>query len=211
MKKYNKLVISPHIDDEILGCGGILDENTFILHCGVENRYINGDMSISVVTRISELEKVSDFLKFDFKLLDNKVNSYKLNDLIGEFEKNINQIKQEQVYIPYPSYNQDHRIVYEAALVALRPHDINFFVKKILVYEQPHVYLWDKTHNINGTFIPNYFVPINVDKKIKAYEYMKTQVRNFRSPEQIKSMATLRGAQSNSSYSEAFQILRWVE
>ena len=197
MKKYNKLVISPHIDDEILGCGGILDENAFVLHCGVENRYINGDMSISVVTRISELEKVSDFLKFDFKLLDNKVNSYKLNDLIGEFEKNINQIKPEQVYIPYPSYNQDHRTVYEAALVALRPHDINFFVKKILVYEQPHVYLWDKTHNINGTFIPNYFVPINVDKKIKAYEYMKTQVRNFRSPDQIKSMATLRGAQSN--------------
>ena len=63
-----KLVLSPHIDDEVLGCGGILDEDTFVLYCGVENRYINGDMSISVVTRIEELEKVSKFLKFDFKL-----------------------------------------------------------------------------------------------------------------------------------------------
>ena len=71
-----KLVLSPHIDDEVLGCGGILDEDTFVLYCGVENRYINGDMSISVVTRIEELEKVSKFLKFDFKLLDNKVNNY---------------------------------------------------------------------------------------------------------------------------------------
>ena len=61
-----KLVLSPHIDDEVLGCGGILDEDTFVLYCGVENRYINGDMSISVVTRIQELEKVSKFLKFDF-------------------------------------------------------------------------------------------------------------------------------------------------
>ena len=45
-----KLILSPHIDDEVLGCGGILDEDTFVLYCGVENRYINGDMSISVVT-----------------------------------------------------------------------------------------------------------------------------------------------------------------
>ena len=47
-----------HIDDEVLGCGGILDEDTFVLYCGVqENRYINGDMSISVVTRILEVGK----------------------------------------------------------------------------------------------------------------------------------------------------------
>ena len=110
-------------------------------------------MSISVVTRIEELEKVSKFLKFDFKLLDNKVNSYQLKDLIGEFENTIAKVKPQQIYIPHPSYNQDHRIVYEAALIATRPHDINYFVKQILVYEQPHVFFWDKTHNINGGFI----------------------------------------------------------
>ena len=87
-----KLILSPHIDDEVLGCGGILDEDTFVLYCGVENRYINGDMSISVVTRIEELEKVSKFLKFDFKLLDNKVNNYQLKDLIGEFENTISKV-----------------------------------------------------------------------------------------------------------------------
>jgi len=130
-----KLVISPHIDDEVLGCGGILDKDTFVLYCGVENRYVNGDMSISVVTRINELKKVSKFLNFDFKLLDNKVNNFQLKDLIGEFEEVISRLKPQQIYIPYPSYNQDHRIVYEASLIATRPHDINFFVKKVLVYE----------------------------------------------------------------------------
>ena len=68
-----KLVISPHIDDEVLGCGGILDKDTFVLYCGVENRYVNGDMSISVVTRINELKKVSKFLNFDFKLSISKI------------------------------------------------------------------------------------------------------------------------------------------
>ena len=206
-----KLVISPHIDDEVLGCGGILDKDTFVLYCGVENRYVNGDMSISVVTRINELKKVSKFLNFDFKLLDNKVNNFQLKDLIGEFEEVISRLKPQQIYIPYPSYNQDHRIVYEASLIATRPHDINFFVKKVLVYEQPHVFFWDKTHNINSGFVPNYFIPIDINKKIKAYELMKTQVRSFRSSENLKSMANLRGTQSNNEYAEAFQILRWVD
>ena len=206
-----KLVISPHIDDEVLGCGGILDKDTFVLYCGVENRYVNGDMSISVVTRINELKKVSKFLNFDFKLLDNKVNNFQLKDLIGEFEEVISRLKPQQIYIPYPSYNQDHRIVYEASLIATRPHDINFFVKKVLVYEQPHVFFWDKTHNINSGFVPNYFIPIDINKKIKAYELIKTQVRSFRSSENLKSMANLRGTQSNNEYAEAFQILRWVD
>ena len=206
-----KLVISHHIDDEVLGCGGILDKDTFVLYCGVENRYVNGDMSISVVTRINELKKVSKFLNFDFKLLDNKVNNFQLKDLIGEFEEVISRLKPQQIYIPYPSYNQDHRIVYEASLIATRPHDINFFVKKVLVYEHHHVLFWDKTHNINSGFVPNYFIPIDINKKIKAYELMKTQVRSFRSSENLKSMANLRGTQSNNEYAEAFQILRWVD
>ena len=116
-----------------------------------------------------------------------------------------------KIYIPYPSYNQDHRVAYEAALVALRPHDSNFFVKKVFAYEQPHVFLWDNSHQIDSAFKPNYYKPIDVKRKIKAYELMETQVRAFRSQETIKSMAQLRGAQSNLDYAEAFQILRYVE
>ena len=40
---------------------------------------------------------------------------------------------------------------------------------------------------------------------------MKTQVRSFRSSENLKSMANLRGTQSNNEYAEAFQILRWID
>ena len=34
-----KIVLSPHIDDEVLGCGGILDENTFVIYCGSDESY----------------------------------------------------------------------------------------------------------------------------------------------------------------------------
>ena len=50
----------------------------------------------------------------------------------------------------------------------------------------------------------------DIERKIKAYELMETQVRAFRSQETLRSMAQLRGAQSNLQYAEAFQILRYI-
>lgn len=199
-----KLIISPHIDDEVLGCGGILDENSHVLHCGVEDRD-----HVTAKERIEEIEAVKKAVGFEMKLLKNKVNNYKATDLIPEFEKVINELKPEQVFIPFPSYNQDHRAVYDAALVALRLHDVNFFVKKVLIYEQPHMYFW--SHNNALEFKPNYFVPIDIEKKLNLYSLLKSQVRSFRSLDHVKSLAVLRGGQSNSKHSEAFQILRWVD
>ena len=94
-------------------------------------------------------------------------------------------------------------------MISLRPHDINFFVKKVLVYEQPHVFLWSDTYKDN--FKPNYFVPIDIDRKIKAYELMKSQVRDFRSSKDIRALSQLRGTQSGCDYAESFQIIRWVD
>ena len=199
-----KLIISPHIDDEVLGCGGILDSDTFILHCGVEDRSY-----VSAEKRIEEIEDVRKIAGFKMELLKNTVNNYEIIDLIPEFEKTINEVRPEMAFIPYPSYNQDHQAVYKAALVALRQHDINFFVKKVLVYEQPQDVFWD--FNNGDSFKPNYFVPIDIEKKLKLYSLLKSQVRSFRSPEHVKAMAIIRGGQSNFKYAEAFKILRWID
>jgi len=90
--------------------------------------------------------------------------------------------------------------------VALRPHDRNFFVKKVMVYEAAHDVIWNpKKMNLN------YFVPIDIERKIKAYELHKSQVRGMRSPQLLREIAAVRGAASNCRYAEAFQILRWCE
>ena len=202
----DKLIISPHIDDEVLGCGGILDSNSFVLECGVDKFHI-----VSRDRRIEELKKAQEILGFEFETLSNLVNSYDVSTIIDQLSDTINKVRPEKGFIPYPSYNQDHKAVYEASLIALRPHDINFFVKKVLVYEQPHVFLWDNTHDINGSFKPNYFVQIDIDKKIKAYEMLSSQIRAFRSAKMLKEIASLRGKQSNHEYAEAYRIVRWVE
>jgi LmbE family N-acetylglucosaminyl deacetylase len=204
-----KLIISPHIDDEVLGCGGIIDNDTFVLYCGLDEAHITDAWVRNrpkIDERMKELKDVNEYLGYKYDILYNKVNHYVIQDLISSFEKYINEYKPEEVYIPYPSYNQDHKTVYNAALIALRPHDLNHFVKKILIYEQPHVFLWSEID-----FKPNYFISIDIEKKIKAYEMMVSQVRNFRSPKILKSMATLRGAQSNYEFAEGYKIIRWVQ
>ena len=115
------------------------------------------------------------------------------------------------VLIPYPSYNQDHRAVYDAALVALRHHDTNHFVKKVLVFEQPHSFLWDYNHNISGSFKPNYYKKLDIENKIESYKLLESQVRGHRSPEILRTLAKLRGMQSGFDYAEAFQIIRWID
>tara|TARA_R110002020_G_scaffold286073_2_gene501600 strand:+ start:428 stop:1051 length:624 start_codon:yes stop_codon:yes gene_type:complete len=206
---YKKLIISPHVDDDVLGCGGILDENTFVLYCGINESDIPNRPTLQ--ERLSEADKAAKYCGFDYFILENKVNHYEISNLINPIEKFINKIKPLEIFIPHPSYNQDHRVAYESSLTALRPHDKNFFVKKVLVYEQPHVFLWDYSHDINSNFKPNYYIPIDVERKIKAYKLMETQVRSFRSPETIRSMAQLRGGQSNHENAEAFQLIRWSE
>ena len=199
-----KIVIAPHIDDEVLGCGSILDKDTLVVYVG------NGHSKnvISKQDRIKEANAVAECLGHSYIILPHEVDKYEVYPLINDFEEILQKYKPEELYVVAPSYNQDHKTVYDAIITATRPHDKNWFVKKIFLYEQPQLYLWNNT---GREFKPNYFVKLDIDKKIKAYELMPSQVRSFRSPELLHSMAMVRGKQSNHKYAEAFEIIRWIK
>ncbi len=199
------LIISPHIDDEVIGCGGMIDkceEESYVHFCGVEDFH-----EIPKHERILEADKVADFLGYEFELNGCAiVNGYQVVDMIDIFQEVINRKKPDKIFIPYASYNQDHQAVYHAAMIALRPHDRNFFVKKVLTYEGIGAFQW-----MNNDYKVNHFVPINVDTKILAYGLHRSQVREFRSSDHVRSLAKLRGSQIGVPYAEAFIIERWVE
>lgn len=205
-----KLIISPHIDDEVLGCFSAIGEDTHILYCGCDESHIKFEWvknRPSFNQRISELENLAKEFRFSYDIKDHRINKYIVTDLIPDFENVINRIQPDEIYIPVPSYNQDHRSVYDAALTALRPHDVNHFVKRVLVYEQIQD-LW----NHNGhDFKPQYFRSLDINEKIRAYEILESQVRSFRSPEMLRNLASIRGIQANVLHAEAFEILRWVQ
>ena len=205
-----RLIIAPHIDDEVLGCFSSIDSNTFILYCGMDESKIKFDwvkQRPDSDIRLNELQTVQQELLFSYEILNNEVNNYVIQKLIPEFERIINKVQPDELYIPVPSYNQDHRVVYESALTALRPHDINFFVKRVLVYEQIQD-LWN--HNYHS-FNPTFFRRLDIDKKIQIYNLMQSQVRAFRNDNMLQTLAELRGIQANIKYAEAFEVIRWIE
>ncbi|MBR9682638.1 MAG: hypothetical protein GOV02_03095 [Candidatus Aenigmarchaeota archaeon] len=199
------LIISPHIDDEVIGCGGMIDkceEASYVYFCGVEDFH-----EISQYDRLKEVKDVSEFLSYECEVnLFSVVNGYKVVDFIDIFQEVIKRVKPDKIFIPYASYNQDHQAVYHAAMIALRPHDRNFFVKKVLTYEGIGAFQW-----MNNDYKVNHFVPINVDTKELAYGLHKSQVREFRSMKHVRALAELRGSQIGVPYAEAFIIERWVE
>ena len=200
-----RLIIAPHADDDVLGCGGILDESCHVVYCGLDETGLDGRPTIE--DRIKEINNVQSITNHSFEVLDNLVNRYEEYKLINQIENVINSHKPKEVYVCHPSYNQDHKAVYNASMIALRPHDRNHYVPRVLLYEQPQVYFWNTT---DRSFVANYFVKVDIEKKIKVYETMKSQVRSFRSSEHIRANSKIRGGQSNCECAEAFEIIRWV-
>ncbi len=41
--EIKNLVIAPHVDDEILGCGGILNSSFLVYFCGIDESKIRDD------------------------------------------------------------------------------------------------------------------------------------------------------------------------
>lgn len=195
------VVFAPHVDDEVLGCFSFLMPGTHVLYGGVEER-----PAIPRQTRINELENASSMLGFSWSMLDNPVNNYAASKLIGPMEAIIDRVSPQTVVIPEPSYNQDHRAFYDAALVATRPHDTHQLVPEVLIYEQPHSILWPHTDQPT----PSVFVPIDIKKKLDAYQCYASQVRGHRSPETVTALAAIRGAQIMVPFAEAFHARRIV-
>ena len=60
-----KLILAPHADDEVLGCGGILDKDSYVYICGVdESKMSVGETPVN--TRVQALQNVANFLGFKF-------------------------------------------------------------------------------------------------------------------------------------------------
>lgn len=202
----NKLVIAPHADDETLGCGGILDSDTFVYICSIDESMFPVARP-TFQERFAEVKAAAEYSGYSYYINPHtRVNYLEITRMVEYLEMVINQQKPESIFIPHPGYNQDHQVVYKAARIALRPHDSNFFIKRILVYEAVHDFIWSEE-----TFIPNYFIPIDIDKKLEAFSCYKSQVKSYRSLETITQIAALRGSQSNVPYAESFEVLRWVE
>lgn len=199
------LIISPHLDDEVLGASSFLQEGITVLYITDEHPLFPNKLNI---TESKHLQKHIGFNAIRQKLPTNAVATAGEAALIALVEDTVRLVQPDTVLLPFPSYNQDHRAIYEAALAALRVHDRNHFVRRVLVYEEPDV--WGTMRKVEP-FRPTYFRRIDMARKLELWDFYRTQQRGHRTADDIKAIAHARGMQSHLDYAEAFEVLRWCE
>lgn len=200
-----RLIIAPHVDDDVIGCGGIMGAGDHVFYVGVDEHHV-----VPRAERIREARRVAE--KTGCHLIgpdDYHVNHYRdrFTILVAQLEMFLTDHQYQEVLLPWPSYNQDHQAVYDASMVALRPHDTIHFVPRVLLYEEPDCF-WP---GIRQQFSPTLFRPIDIEHKLDLYETMTSQVRGHRSPDHLRALATVRGAAIMVKSAEAFHVVRWVE
>lgn len=205
------MIIAPHPDDEVYGCASFLkpsDEKILIVYVTQLHPLFPKGENIEEQKKLTEVVQLTPIFMNPHHDMTNVLDKLGQMDLINEFERIVNEYKPDTVLIPSPSYNQDHRAVYDAALTAMRPHDRNHFVKCILIYEEPDTF---GTLRKPDAFRPTYYKELDWEFKMRLMSIYESQLRGHRSSIDVESIARVRGMQANLPHAEAFEILRWVE
>ena len=193
------LVIAPHPDDEVLGCGGTIKKYTKegreVYLCIATKAYTpdwtesfieNRKKEIKCSSKILGIKKVT-FLDLPTVKLDT-LPQKQLNDLIS---KVVEEIKPEIVFVPFRGdINKDHKLVSESTLVALRPKP-GFSVKKVFYYEVLSETEWAKpAQKIEDVFLPNFYEDISeyLDDKLKAMECYKSELKEYPHPRSLEGI-----------------------
>lgn len=216
------LVIAPHPDDEVLGCGGTIVKHAQggdkVYLCIVTKAYPPEWSEDEIKERREEVLSANQilgikktyFLDFPTVRLDT-VPQKELNDSIARV---VGEVKPEVVYIPHRGdINKDHCLVFDAAMVALRPEP-GTVVRKVLSYETLSETEWAAPFSEN-IFIPNLFVDISktLEIKLEAMSAYKTEVKEFphpRSLQAISALAKRRGSTVGVRAAEAFMLIKEI-
>ena len=217
------LVIAPHPDDEVLGCGGTMakhaSEGDEVYLCIVTKAYPpewpEDEMKerrdeVLRVNKVLGIKKTS-FLDLPTAKLDT-IPQKELNSLIAQV---IDKVKPQILYIPHKGdVNNDHRLVFDAAMVAIRPRP-GPVIKRVLSYETLSETEWAAPSK-ESAFMPNVYVDISgaLETKLKAMAEYKSELKEFphpRSLEAISALAKIRGAAVGVEAAEAFMLVREIE
>lgn len=217
------LVIAPHPDDEILGCGGTMAR---ILAEG-------GNVEVAIVTKgqqpqfpVEMVEGIRAETKAAHKLLGLATTHYldlpaaaldrmSATELNGALAGLVQGTQPDTLFLPFiGDIHTDHQLTFLAAMVAARPRHERA-PRRIYAYETLSETNW-YAPGITPAFIPNVFIDISetLERKLDAFRCFESQVREFpdeRSIEAIRALAIMRGASMYRKAAEAFMLVRQID
>ncbi|MCK6611982.1 MAG: PIG-L family deacetylase [Bacteroidia bacterium] len=225
--KKKILVLAPHPDDEVLGCGATIfkriqqGDEVFV---GI---LTNACKSDPVKYTLEKLENVRSeartacnllgvsevfFEDFPAPALD-QYPGFKMAEAISNL---IKKVSAEILYIPFRGdIHNDHKAIFDAAMVAARPVG-KYSVKTIYAYETLSETEW--AYPFAGeSFVPTVYEQVTIAEfqmKLQAMECYKSQLRKFpnsRSIEALEALAKFRGATVGAERAEAFALIREIK
>jgi len=204
------LVLSPHVDDGELGCGGTIAklveakrEVFYVAVSAAEKSVPHGLPGNILRKEVLEATEVLGIPKPNVFVLDFPVREFpkfrqEILDKLIEIRKDINP---DTVLMPsLKDLHQDHQVTANEALRAFKK-----YASTILGYELP----WNHID-----FDTTGFVALkrqHIEKKIKALSCYKSQShREYMNPDFVWGLARARGVTIGEEFAEAFQVIRLV-
>ena len=208
------LVIAAHPDDELLGCGATIalhtaagDEVRSIILCEGETmrQQDNGEK----INATKEAAKVLGSQEpICVGLPDQHLDTVAIVDVISPIEKIVREYQPNIIYVHYGNdLNKDHQIVFEAAMVALRPK--NVFIETIYSFYIVGSSEW----NYPRSFEPDTWIGFDekvMQKKLKAFECYETELCEYPNPRSVNALVNLAKSTGNQccmEYAEAFMTV----
>ena len=225
MPLKSTLVIGPHPDDELLGCGGTLlrrkNERVSLGWIIMTNTSDTSRWSPEKnCQQKNEIEQVRKKLGiqpehlFQLGFPTTRLDTIPIGELIAKISKAFQIFQPEEVLLPHQGdVHSDHRITFEAVMACTKWFRYPF-IKRVLAYET--LSETEFSLDSNKVFHPNIFVDISptLEKKLELLRIYSSELEDFpfpRSITAIKALAQFRGASSGFEYAEAFQLLRGIE
>lgn len=207
MSATTRLVIAPHMDDESLGCGGLLakrPEGSLVVVVAD-----SGDVRAREHSIALRALGISDSVQLGFP-----------DGHVGEDQQALVQALDEifvdhqpvEVYLPYPSLHQDHIAAYEAGMRACRASmsRTHWFPPSVFVYDIAayDVNLYQSELRWNTFEVLD---ESHIDAKVAACRaYISEIPDEVHAMTSIKEMATALGHARLVRYAEQYAVVRSI-
>jgi LmbE family N-acetylglucosaminyl deacetylase len=218
------MVLAPHCDDETIGCGGLIARvlreggraTVAVLRDEGPVRWAEMDAAAGVYRRSGGVFHVERAVVPELQVtLSDWLNSYRTDLLVKIIEGFLERDRPELVVIPSPAEtHQEHKAVYEAAMIAMRPSGgtDRWRPPRIVTFE----HLADAWRRTTPVVPASWYVELKLPDIVIQGEAMaahESQVRpppSERSLEALQNLAKVRGAEAGVEWAEAFAVLRWL-
>jgi LmbE family N-acetylglucosaminyl deacetylase len=217
------LVVSPHPDDETLGCGGtilkhkaqgakicwLIVTNLPLTEGADKTRYEDRQKEIA---RASEAYGFDRVFKLDFPTT--KLDALPKDGIIGAIKEVVTAVQPDTIYLPNRGdIHSDHKVTFDAVMSAAKTFRFPC-IRKVMMYEVSSETDFAPPF-ATSAFTPNSFSDISnfLEKKISIMGIYGSELGSHpfpRSVEGIKALAMVRGAAAGVTYAEAFMTLKEI-